>query len=90
MYMSTTEYIHINELVGGSSAYDDASAMSGVRVVVCPHVSYVQYAYDGNRFVDVWHCENGNIPVRRCGEPSEWYTHQDAEYPRLRKLIASL
>lgn len=85
--VSMDKYIHISELLKGSSAYDDIKGMSNVSVVIKEDVSYVSYTFEGKKWIDVWRCENGQVYIYRCGEPTEWYNEGDEGYEPLRALL---
>ena len=82
-----SETIHIGVLLRGSAVYDDTAGMTEVQVVIAPEATYVSYMYDGNIFVDIWRCMNGEVEVDECDEPDVRYNGNDPEYYLIQPLI---
>ena len=79
--------IHINDLLEDSSVYSDREGMSEVQLVITDASTYVSYMYEGNTWLDIWHCTNGHVAISECQEPDIQYTGSDPEYHLIQPLI---
>lgn len=87
----TVEFVHISELVRGSAVYDTDNNRESLvfhRVHVMATVSLVKYEFEGNQFIDVWSCRNGEVHIDDIHEPTHSYNIDDHNgYDTLNELL---
>lgn len=75
--------ISIKELIQGSSVYDDTENIKFLRVAIKEKVTFVHYEYDGNKWLHIWDCKNGEIEIDKVSEPTYEFNENEEEYKRI-------
>lgn len=79
----------INDLIKDSNHYIDIENIIFHKVKINPTHTFVNYEYKGVKWIDIWKCDNGKIPIEKCDAPDMIINMSEATYPVIISLLDS-